>query len=95
MELIFRLQKLLRKAKILPGSTNRRVVFYVGDPALKLAIPKPKIVLTKLNDQPIATTTATLQALSLVKFSGEVVDENNLLLSSYNGDLAVQVLIKI
>jgi hypothetical protein len=81
----------LRKAKILPGSTNRRVVFYIGDPALKLAIPKPKIVLTKLNDQPIATTTATLQALSLVKFSGEVVDENNTLLTSYNGDLAVQV----
>jgi len=81
----------LRKAKILPGSTNRRVVFYIGDPALKLAIPKPKVVLTKLNDQPIATTTATLQALSLVKFSGEVVDENNIIMSLYNGDLAVQV----
>jgi len=81
----------LRKAKILPGSTNRRVVFYLGDPALKLAIPKPKVVLTKLNDQPIATTTTTLQALSLVKISGEVVDENNAIISTYNGDLAVQV----
>lgn len=81
----------LRKAKILPGSTNRRVVFYIGDPALKLAIPKPKVVLTKLNDQPIATTTTTLQALSLVKISGEVVDENNAIISTYNGDLAVQV----
>lgn len=81
----------LRKAKILTGSTNRRVVFYIGDPALKLAIPKPKVVLTKLNDEPIASTTASLQALSLVKLSGEVVDENNTLITTYNGDLAVQV----
>lgn len=81
----------LRRAKILPGSTNRRVVFYIGDPALKLAIPKPKVVLTKLNDEPIATTALTLQALSLVKLSGQVVDQNDNLITTYNGDLAVQV----
>jgi hypothetical protein len=30
--------------------------FYLGDPALMLAIPKPKIKLTKVNDVPSQTT---------------------------------------
>lgn len=81
----------LRRAKISLGGSNKRVVFYIGDPALKLAIPKPKIVLTKINGENINTTTLSLQALSLATLSGEVIDENNTLITNYNGDLAVQV----
>lgn len=81
----------LRRAKISLGGSNKRVVFYIGDPALKLAIPKPKIVLTKINGENINTTTLSLQALSLATLSGEVVDESNTLITNYNGDLAVQV----
>ena len=81
----------LRRSKISIGSSNKRVVFYIGDPALKLAIPKPKVVLTKINGQDINTTTLSLQALSLATLTGEVLDENNALISNYNGDLAVQV----
>jgi hypothetical protein len=33
------------------------VVFYLGDPALMLAIPKPKIKLTKVNDVLVSQTT--------------------------------------
>jgi hypothetical protein len=81
----------LRRSKIAVGSSNKRVVFYVGDPALKLAIPKPKVVLTKVNGEDINTTTLSLQALSLATLTGEVLDENNVIISSFNGDLAVQV----
>jgi hypothetical protein len=81
----------LRRSKIAVGGSNKRVVFYIGDPALKLAIPKPKVVLTKVNGEDINTTTLSLQALSLATLTGEVLDENNVLISSYNGDLAVQV----
>lgn len=81
----------LRRSKVAVGSSNKRVVFYIGDPALKLAIPKPKVVLTKVNGQDINTTTLSLQALSLATLTGEVLDENNVLISNYNGDLAVQV----
>jgi hypothetical protein len=81
----------LRLTKIATGSDNRRVVFYIGDPALKLAIPKPKVVLTKVNDIPVSQTLPVLQALSLVKISGEVRDENDVLQSNYTGDLAVQI----
>ena len=80
----------LRRTKISTGSDNRRVVFYIGDPALKLAIPKPKIVLTKVNDVPVGQPLPVLQALSTVKIAGEVQNENNQLLSNYSGDLAVQ-----
>ena len=81
----------LRVTKLVTGSDNRRVVFYIGDPALKLAIPKPKVVLTKVNDILVGQPLPVLQALSLVKISGEVKDENDLLLVNYNGDLAVQI----
>ena len=81
----------LRRSKVAISSSNKRVVFYIGDPALKLAIPKPKVVLTKVNGEDINTTTLSLQALSLATLTGEVLDENNLLISNYNGDLAVQV----
>jgi len=81
----------LRKAKIVSGSDNRRVVFCIGDPALKLAIPKPKVVLTKINGVDISQTTDVLNALSYVTLSGEVRNANDNLLSGYNGDLAVQI----
>ncbi len=81
----------LRRAKISLGGSNKRVVFYIGDPALKLAIPRPKVVLTKVNGENINTTTLSLQALSLATLTGEVLDENNTLIANYNGDLAVQV----
>ena len=81
----------LRQTKLSTGSDNRRVVFYIGDPALKLAIPKPKVVLTKVNDIPVNQPLPVMQALSLVKITGEVRDENDVLISNYNGDLAVQI----
>ncbi|WP_329804559.1 type IX secretion system sortase PorU [Flavobacterium facile] len=81
----------LRRSKIAVGGSNKRVVFYVGDPALKLAIPRPKVVLTKVNGEDINATTLSLQALSLATLTGEVLDENNVLIANYNGDLAVQV----
>jgi hypothetical protein len=58
---------------------------------LKLAIAKPKVVLTKINDVPITQPTDDLKALATVKLSGEVQDENGQLLSSYNGELSINV----
>ena len=70
-------------------STN--VVICIGDPALMLAIPKPKVVLTKVNDMPIAGPVDDLKSLAYVKLTGQVIDENNNLLSNYTGELAVNV----
>ncbi len=71
------------------GTTQ--VVLYLGDPALMLAIPRPKVVLTKVNDVPISQPIADLQALAYVKLSGEVQFDNGVTDASYNGDLTVNV----
>jgi hypothetical protein len=81
----------LRLAKNSNPSSSSNIVFYLGDPALMLAIPKPKIRLTKVNDIPISGTIPDFQSLAYVKLSGEITDENDVLLSSYSGALAVNI----
>lgn len=82
----------LRRAKnSSSNNSSSNVVFYLGDPALMLAIPKPKIRLTKVNDAPISGAVDDLQALGFVKLSGEITDENNAPLTNYNGQLAVNI----
>jgi hypothetical protein len=81
----------LRRSK---NSFNSSVlmVFYIGDPALKLAIPKPKVVLTKVNNIPTDQSSFVFNALSTVTLTGEVRDPSgSTVLSNYNGDLAVQI----
>lgn len=71
---------------------NPEMVFYIGDPALVLAIPNPKIVLTKINNIPISEPVDSLKALSNIKISGEIRDENGTnLMGNYSGDLAVTI----
>lgn len=68
------------------------MVSYVGDPAIRLAIPKPTIVLTKINDQPAASSTFVFNALSPVKLSGEVRNiDGNAIIPNYNGNLSVNI----
>ena len=86
----------LRLAKGDPRTSgDENVIFYLGDPALMLAIPKPKINLTKINDQPVSGTVDVLESLAFVKLAGEVTDENNNPLPSYNGELSVQIFDKM
>lgn len=71
--------------------SEKGVVNYLGDPALKLAIPKPEVVLTKINNIDITQFDGSLRALDLVKLEGKVQTEEGTFLSSFNGDLAVQI----
>jgi Peptidase family C25 len=81
----------VRLTKNQSNSSGNNVVFYLGDPALQLAIPKPKIKLTKINGVPIASVIDPLKALSFATLSGEVTDEFDVPLSNYNGDVAVNI----
>jgi Peptidase family C25 len=72
-------------------SGNENVVFYLGDPALKLAVPEQKLVLTKVNNLPISGPIPDLKSLDFVTLSGEVQDENNIPITNYNGDLIVNI----
>ena len=84
----------LRLTKNDPSVTNntqRRLVFFIGDPALKLPLAAPDIIATKLNGEEIASTNITLQALSPAKIEGFVASEQGNILSNYSGTLTATV----
>lgn len=81
----------LRIAKNNLITATRRVVFYLGDPAMPLAFPKKDIRVTKLNDVPLAQATDTLKALSRVKLEGEILDLNGQVMTDYNGVLETKL----
>jgi len=81
----------LRITKNNISNVLRRVVFYVGDPAMQLAFPKQEIRLTTLNGQPLSKTTDTLKALSRVRLGGEVLSESGSILTNYNGVAQIKV----
>ena len=84
----------LRLTKNNPGVTNntqRRLVFFIGDPAMKLPLAAPDIIVTKLNDEDIAATTQELQALSAAKIEGYVADNQGAILSDYSGTLTATI----
>jgi len=85
----------LRISKNENPSSSSNVIFYLGDPALMLAIPKPRINLTKVNDIAVSQPIPDLKSLSKIKISGEITDENNTLLSNYNGELATAIFDKM
>ncbi|MFV5693447.1 type IX secretion system sortase PorU [Flavobacterium sp. LT1R49] len=85
----------LRISKNSNPNSATNVVFYIGDPALILAIPKPKINLTKVNDVSISLPIDDFKSLAKIKLSGEITDENNNLLTNYNGEVSTTVFDKI
>ncbi len=84
----------LRLTKNDPAVTNnsqRRLVFFIGDPALRLPLAEPDIIASKLNDQDINSSNITLQALSPAKIEGFVSDNQGNILSNYNGTLTTTI----
>lgn len=81
----------LRLTKNLIGSNNKRVIFYIGDPAMHLAFPKKQIRLTAINDAPLGVASDTLKALSRVKLSGVVLDPSGNAMPDYSGLLQVKI----
>lgn len=81
----------LRLAKNLYSNQSSNVVTFLGDPAMMLAVPRPKVRLTKINDMPVTGPVDTLQSLGLVKLSGEITDENNNPMPNYTGEITLNV----
>ena len=69
-------------------STSQRFFIYsLGDPAMKLAFPKPKIILNKMNGKDFSQPLDTIKALSLTSFEGAVSDNSGNTLTNFNGTL--------
>lgn len=87
--------RLTKTDPLVAGAAQRRLVFFIGDPAMKLSIPQPNIRLTMINDIPIANVTDNLRALDRVKMSGEVTSASGNLLSDFDGVLTATVFDKV
>ena len=66
-------------------------MFFIGDPAMKLAFAKPNVKLTKINDVSIQQVTDTLKALSYIKLAGEVTDRFGNVINDYNGTVLTTI----
>jgi hypothetical protein len=77
------------------SSTQKFFIFFFGDPAMRLAAPKPNIRITKMNDVLVSQSLDTIKALSRVKFEGIVTDDLNAVLTNFNGTLSTTVFDKL
>src|SRR5690606_36882451 len=71
--------------------SEQGMVAFVRNLSLKLAMPKPNIIITHVNKEAIENFTGSLRALDHVKLKGQVTTESDQLISNFNGDLAVQM----
>jgi hypothetical protein len=71
------------------SNSLRRVIFFLGDPAMTLAFGRPDIQLTAINEVPIGPDLPTLRALDRIKVNGIVTSELGQVISNYSGTLAV------
>ncbi|RZJ65547.1 MAG: type IX secretion system sortase PorU [Flavobacterium sp.] len=81
----------LRLAKNSNSNYSTNIVTYLGDPAMVLAIAKPQIRLTKINDAPVTGPVDAMESLAYVKVSGDITDEFNTPLTNYTGEVAVNI----
>ncbi|MDG1039446.1 MAG: type IX secretion system sortase PorU, partial [Polaribacter sp.] len=81
----------LMEAKNGFSSFQKFFIYYLGDPAMHLAIPKPNVQITKMNGVAVSQSLDTLKALSKVSFEGIVTDDLMQPLPNFNGVLSTTI----
>ncbi len=83
----YRLGDIIRLAKLNSGDgMNKRNFLLLGDPALRLNYPwHGKVVTDSINSVSVSQPHDSLKALSLVRVSGHVTDNQGALMSGFNG----------
>jgi hypothetical protein len=81
----------MRLVKNQLSTSQRFFVFSLGDPAMRLAIPKPDIKITQMNGVPVTQSLDTIKALSHISFDGIVTHENGVIDTDFNGELSVTI----
>ena len=74
-----------------PSTSQRLFIFYLGDPAMKLAQPQPNIKLTKINGIDVSQSTDTIKALSKITLEGIITNTANTVQTDFNGILSTTV----
>ena len=75
-------------------ANQKRVLFYIGDPALKLHIPKREIAISHLNGVPIDEVSLAdrqFKALDKIILGGEILGPSGVLQQDFNGTVSIQI----
>ncbi|MCT4615637.1 MAG: type IX secretion system sortase PorU [Marinifilaceae bacterium] len=81
-----RIGDLMRITKVNSNTgINKRNFTLLGDPALKILLPKPNILTTKINNVELASFSDSFMAMSEQHIQGVVTDSKNNKLQDFNG----------
>lgn len=69
------------------ASNTLNMIYTIGDPSMKLAIPTFSVVTDSINGNAASGNNDTLKALSKVTIKGRLVDDAGIILSGFNGNL--------
>lgn len=78
-----------------PGDINKRNFSLLGDPALRIAIPENRVIVTKINGHEIGVTPDTAKALGKITIAGFVANKDSSKLSSFHGKVNISVFDKV
>ncbi len=81
----------MKNDPLAPRTSQRLFVYYLGDPAMKLAQPQPNIKITRMNNVDVSQSLDTLKALSRVRLEGVVTDASDNQLNDFNGTLSATI----
>ncbi len=73
------------KYSIKTGSNEGRKFTFLGDPAVKLALPQLNVLVDSVNGTEVSVFTDTLKALSHVSISGHIEDDLGNPINNFNG----------
>ena len=76
------------------GTSQKRIIFFIGDPALKLAIPQDRVDLTHLNGNELEgldDENKQLRALDRVNLAGQVSDKNGEIQDDFSGEVVLTI----
>ena len=84
--------EIMRLTKNASGaSDNKRSFTLIGDPALKIAIPRLKVVTDSINGLSPTVEIDTIRALSKITIKGHIENQSGLSLTNFNGILSPSV----
>src|SRR5690606_3247358 len=81
------LGQVMMRAKNNTSGSGKRAFALLGDPGMKLAQPAIAVRPLTLNGKDLLTDTDTLKAGQKVVFTGDILDDNGVKMSNFNGFL--------
>ncbi len=89
-----RLGDIMKKTKNTNARNNgpsAKHFILLGDPSMRIAVPKYNVITTKINGKSITASNDTIKALQKVSIEGFIGDLSNTKLTNFNGEISITV----